>query len=126
MAILRAINSLLLNKQVPLQYACQEIIFILLAIRETMGFDKDGKPTGECVGYTLNLVDTRDFNSIKVKIPKIELEITPEELQQARENGERIFIELEEGIIKQYLNSINNTIQDSITARNFHIVQTNL
>lgn len=125
-AIVRAINTLLLNKQVPLKYGCPEIIFILLAIRETMGFDKDGKATGECVGYTLTLVDTTDFNQIRVKIPKVELDITPDELEKARENGERVFVELEEGVIKPYFNSTNNTIQDSITARNFHIVQTNL
>ena len=125
MATIR-INSLLLNKQVPLQYACSERVFILLSIRETIGFDKDGKPTGECVGYTVNLVDTMDFKSIKVKIPRVELDITPEELQQARENGERVFVELEESFIKMYFNSTSNTIQDSITARNFHIDQTNL
>lgn len=126
MAIGRGINSLLLNKSVPLQYACQEVVFILLAIKITMGFDKDGKPTGESVGYTIVLVDTINFNQIKVKIPKVELAITPEELQEARENGQRVFVELEEAFIKPYFNSTYNTIQDSITAKNFHIVQTNL
>lgn len=126
MAIGRGINSLLLNKSVPLQYACQEVVFILLAIKITMGFDKEGKPTGEGVGYTIVLVDTINFNQIKVKIPKVELAITPEELQEARENGQRVFVELEEAFIKPYFNSTYNTIQDSITAKNFHIVQTNL
>ena len=126
MAIGRGINSLLLNKSVPLQYACQDVVFILLAIKITMGFDKEGKPTGEGVGYTIVLVDTINFNQIKVKIPKVELAITPEELQEARENGQRVFVELEEAFIKPYFNSTYNTIQDSITAKNFHIVQTNL
>lgn len=125
-SIAREINTLLLNKKVPFKYVCPEIIFILLTIREINGYDKDGKPTGECDGYRLNLVDTRDFNSINVKISKVELEITPEELKQARENGERVFVELEESFIKLYFNSTSNTIQDSITAKNFHIVQTNL
>ena len=126
MTALRVTNSLLLNKQVPLQYACPERVFILLAIKITMGFDKEGKPTGECVGYTIVLVDTINFNQIKVKIPKVELATTPEELQEARENGQRVFVELEEAFIKPYFNSTYNTIQDSITAKNFYIVQTNL
>lgn len=122
----RAINSLVLNKPIPLKYIVKEPIFILLGIKPTMGFDKQGKTTGECVGYTATVVDTGDFKQFKVKIPRVELEITQEELQQARENGERVFVELEESFIKMYFNSTNNTIQDSITAKNFHIVQTNL
>lgn len=125
MAVIR-VDSILLNKEIPFQYSRLDPVLILISMRETKGFDKDGKPTGECVGYTLNLVETMNFKPIKVKIPKVELEITPEELKKARENGERIFVELEESFIKIYLNSINNTIQDSITAKNFHIVQTNL
>lgn len=126
MAILRALNSLLLNKSVPLQYAGLDAVFILLSLKPTIGFDKDGKTTGECVGYTIVLVDTINFNQIKVKIPKVELAIKPEELQEARESGQRVFVELEEAFIKPYFNSTYNTIQDSITAKNFHIVETNL
>lgn len=121
-----ALRTMLINKLIPLKYGCAEIVFILLGIKPTMGFDKEGKPTSECVGYTLNLVDTTDFNQLRVKIPKVELEITQEELEDARENGQRVFVELEEGFIKPYFNGTNNTIQDSITASNFHIIQTNL
>lgn len=118
--------TLLLNKAIPLAYAVEEQVFILLAIREAKGYDKEGNPTGETVGYTLSCVEMTNFKTIKVKVPLIKLSLTPEELKEKTLNQERVFIELKDGIVKPYFNSKSKTVEDSISASGFSIVEGSL
>lgn len=116
----------LLNKLVSLSVVFPEPVFLWLSVKETMGYDKDGNPTNQTVGYTLTCVDLIDFQTIKVKVPKIKLPLTPQALEERRSNGVRTFVEFEEAFIKPYFNSNTKTVEDSISASNFHVVDAKL
>lgn len=116
----------ILNKLIPLNIIFLDIIFLILSIKDTNGYDKDGNPTGEIVGKTITCVDLVNFEQIKVKIPKTNLEITNEELLEARENGKRIFIEFDNAFVKPYWNSKSRSVEDSFIADDFHIVDSQL
>lgn len=119
-------TTMILNKLIPLNICNLELIYILINIRETMRFNKDGTPTDEIIGYTITVIDVCEFNQIKIKVPKVDLEITSEELEKVKGEGNRIFVEIEEGYVKPYFNNRTRTIEDSILANNFHIVESHL
>jgi|GEM_PF-7019866 hypothetical protein len=114
--------SLVINKSIPLSNVLSEDVLLLMGIVETKGYDATGQPTGETVGYTLTLVELSGFQRIRVKVPKIKLPITPEELKEKSSNQERVFIELEDACLKPYFNSRTKSVEDSITAKDFIIV----
>lgn len=118
--------TLLLNTMIAYSSVIKEPTCILMAIRDTQEYDNDNHPTGKTIGHTITCVEMDNFHTIKVKIPKGKLEITSEALQKARANGERVFIELEDAYIKPYWNSTTKSVEDSITASGFHIIDTKL
>ena len=115
-----------LNKLIPFHFIFANCLFLILSIKDTYGYDKDGNPTGEIVGKTITCVDLVNFEQIKVKIPKTNIEITNEELLEARENGKRIFIEFDNPFVKPYWNSNSKSVEDSFIADDFHIVESEL
>lgn len=96
--------------------------FILQKIASRMGYDKDGNPTGEQAGYTLTLIETDNFNKVKVKIPMNKLPITQEQLDDLKNQNKRVFVKVIDGEIKPYYSSTTKTIEDSISAKGFEVV----
>lgn len=115
-----------LNKLIPFNLIFADGLFLALNIKDTNGYDKDGNPTGEIVGKTITCVDLVNFEQIKVKVPKTNIEISNEELLEARENSKRIFIEFDNAFVKPYWNSTNKSVEDSFIADDFHIVESEL
>lgn len=115
-----------LNKLIPFNFIFSDGLFLILNIKDTNVYDKNGNPTGEVVGKTITCVDLVKFEQIKVKIPKINIEITNEELLEARENGKRTFIEFNNAFVKPYWNSTSKSVEDSFIADDFHIVESEL
>lgn len=115
-------SSFIINKSIPLSYVISEGTFLLKVIVETKGYDATGQPTGEIVGYTLTLVELLGFERFKAKVPKIKLPITPEELKEKSSNQERVFIELEDAYLKPYFSSRTKSVEDSINAKGFAVV----
>lgn len=118
--------TILLGYLIPLTYITGANPVILQRITETMGFDKDGNPTGTYVGYTIHCVETRNFKPLKVKIPLITLPITSDDLQEAKEADKYIFIKFKDGFIKPYYSSSTKTVEDSIIAQGFEVVKSSL
>ena len=115
-----------LNKLIPFNIIFLDIIFLILNIKDTNGYDKEGNPTGQIVGKTITCVDLVNFEQIKVKIPKTNIVISNEEILEARENGKRIFIEFDNAFVKPYWNSTRKSVEDSFIADDFHIVERQL
>lgn len=116
----------ILNKLIPFNIIFSDIIFLILSIKDTNGYDKDGNPTGKIVGKTITCVDLVNFEQIRVKVPITNIEITNEELVEARESGKRIFIEFDNAFVKPYWNSNSKSVEDSFIADDFHIVESEL
>lgn len=112
----------LIGIKIPLKLILMGAVLQVVSIRETPGYDASGNPTGEFVGYTILCYELKNFKPLKVKIPKVKLAITPEELAEKRENDERVFVEFDDAFIKPYYNSKTKTVEDSITASDFHVV----
>lgn len=115
--------TILLNHTIDLSIVYPELVFILTNIKETQGYDVNGNPTGVIVGYALTLVDLVDFKKIKVKIPLISLPIEINELKEKKASGARVFIQLHNAFVKPYFNGKTKSIEDSISASNFVVIE---
>lgn len=114
----------LLGKLLPLAIAYPEL-FILLKISPRMEYDSNGNLTDKQCGYTLTCVETDQFNKVKIKIPMIKLPITSEELEAIKSQN-RVFINIINGTFKVYHSNFSKTLEDSIEADGFEIVESKL
>ena len=115
----------LLGKQLPLSIAYPEL-FILLKISPRMGYDSNGNPTDKQCGYTLICVETEQFNKVKIKIPMIKSALTQDDLESLKAQSKRVFVTITNGKLKPYYSSVTKTIEDSIEADGFEIVESKL
>lgn len=114
----------LLGKLLPLSIIYPES-FILLKISPRMEYDINGNPTDKQCGYTLRCAETKEFDKVRIKVPLIKLPITQEELDDIK-GQKRVFIKVINGRIKPYYSTVTKTIEDSIEADGFEIVESKL
>ena len=100
--------------------------FILQRIAPRFEYDKDNNPTDKQIGYTLTCIETYNFNKIKIKIPMIKLIITQDDLESLKSQNERVFVKMINGKLKPYYSTVTKTIEDSIEADGFEIVESKL
>lgn len=119
----RNVRSILLRKKIPLEAAKVENRFILLKIQPMLDY-QDGKRTDVISGYTYECVDQIDYNrySIKVKAQLAPL-MTDEELQQLRENGEKVVIKFRNPTVYLFYNTAKEAYQDAFSAENVELLR---
>lgn len=114
--------SMILRKKIPLRDIFKKIDFICLEIEPMFEF-VEGKRTEQIEGYRYTVVDTADFNRIKVKIRQPAPLMADDDLQQLRANGDTIFVVFENGYLMPYWSSKTQTIEDSFGAEGIHLVE---
>lgn len=113
--------SILLKKKdikIPLEVIFKDTVFILLEVLPMYKYDENNHRTKEVTGYSYTVIDTVDFERIRVKIPgQINPLITNEELQEHRQKSEEpVTIEFVNGALKPYMNWRTKSLEDSFSA----------
>lgn len=94
--------SILIRRPIPFNVIFVDDEFILLSVDAECQY-QDGKRTDTIVGYKYEVVDTVNFDRIKVKVrgsqPPV---ITNEQLQERKNNGERTYVEFINGRDEAY------------------------
>lgn len=117
--------SFLIGKRIPLEYIFQELLFILLRVIPIFDY-KDGKTNDTILGYAYEVVDTRDFKRLKVKIEGQQKPLmSNDDLQALRQDGKKVAVEFINPTILAYINKQKNSLEDSIKADDIHIIETN-
>lgn len=100
--------------------------FILQRIAPRFEYDKENNPSDKQIGYTLTCIETCDFNKIRIKIPMIKSTITQDDLESLKSQNKRVFVKIINGKLKPYYSTVTKTIEDSIEADGFEIVESKL
>lgn len=109
-------STRLAYKDIPLAVIEPELVFVLLRIKEVPEYDLNSKPTGNTVGYSYEVVNSDSFEKCKIKILGKKPLMPPEELQERREKGEKIYVEFENATIKAYWNKSTHSYEDTYAA----------
>ncbi|WP_346691984.1 hypothetical protein [Coprobacter fastidiosus] len=109
-------STRLAYKDIPLAVIEPELVFVLLRIKEVQEYDPNSKPTGNIVGYSYEVVNSDSFEKCKIKILGKKPLMAPEELQERREKGEKIYVEFENATIKAYWNKNSHSYEDTYAA----------
>lgn len=119
--------SIVERKKVSLSIYLPESVYILKGIAPSFEY-KDGVRTDKVIATTATVVNTQSFDLIRVKVDTVKPVVTSDMLMEAESTGKHIFIEFENAELKIYLSKRNSnaSIEDSITASAFHIVDTKL
>lgn len=117
-------NSILTNRAIKLSAVFPEAVYILIEVKTLYEYDSENKKTNIISGYAYDVVNTGTFDKITVKVLKKAAIIEPEELQKKRENGERVFVEFVNAIVKQYFSNYANSFCDTFSADDIKFVET--
>ena len=119
--------SRVIGKKIPFAVLYRDGVFILIDIREYFAYE-NGIRTNKRAGYLYMVVDPVSFDKIEVKIQGQEQPLmSPAELAELRENGEKIIVEFVNGIDKPYNRKVGNTwsVEDSFSADDILLVEEN-
>lgn len=117
--------SIVIGRPLPFEAVFKESVFILTGIEPDYEYQNNQR-TDRLAGYKYEVVDTVDFDKIKVKIRGQEEPLMPpEKLAQLRENGEKVAVEFIDGFDKLYIRRNGNTssIEDSFSAGDIRLVE---
>lgn len=118
------VNTLLINRRVPLDALLREIIFLLISVMPIYEF-VNGERTDKIIGFVYECVDTMDFNRYRIKIEGQKAPLmSNEKLQQLRENGEKVAVEFINATIMAYVNEKKCSIEDTVKADGIKLVST--
>lgn len=109
-------------KDIPLRIIEPELVHILLRIIAIPEYDLNNKPTDNIVGYFYEVANIDSFEKYKIKILEKKPLMTPEELQERRDKGEKIYVEFENAIIKAYWNKNTHSYEDTYAADGVSLV----
>lgn len=124
--------TFLIGKPIQLNAVLKDEIYILTRIEPDYLYE-NSKKTDTVVGHKYEIVDTVDFNKFKVKIKgQTKPLMTNEALQEMREGGKRVLVELVDGVDTLYIKIENKgrpdektTVEDSFSAKDILLVETN-
>lgn len=118
-------GTILRGKSIPLTCVMMEMLFLLLKVSALEEYDENGKKTGKCLGYIYEVVDTMNFDKFKVKIKGQTVPLMKnEELQELREKGQKVAVEFVKPTVLLYWNNTTKTYEDSFSAENVLLVET--
>lgn len=109
-------------KDVPLIFIEPELVFILLGMKVIPEYDQNNRPTDNIIGYSYEVVNTDSFEKYNVKVLGQKPLMSPEELQERRDQGEKIAVEFENATIKMYWNKQLNSYADTFSADSISLV----
>lgn len=109
-------------KELPLRLIEPELVFILLGMKAIPEYDQNNRPTDNIIGYSYEVVNTDSFEKYTIKILGKKPLMSPEELQERRDQGEKIAVEFENATIKMYWNKQLNSYADTFSADSISIV----
>lgn len=108
-------KSLVAQKGVPLASLISEPTYFLNQIAVRYAY-KDGKRTDEIAGYVYTVTNTESYEQICVTIEGNKPLMSIEKFTLLREQGEKIFIQFQGGIVRPYYSETMKAIQDSVKA----------
>ena len=103
---------------IPFPLVFDSIVFILIGIGTLYKYE-NGVRTSQVVGYWYEVVDTTSYDKFKVKVEGQQEPLMPiEEFAELRENGEKVLVEFENGVVRQYYRKSGSTwtVEDSFSA----------
>lgn len=118
-------STKLLRKSIPMEVIFPEPVFILRNVGISFDYE-DGVRTDRKLGTWYDVVDTTDFDQIRVKVPgKLTPIIDEVELRERREAGEKFFVEFTAGKDVPYLKKTGSSfsIEDSFSAEDVSFVE---
>lgn len=119
--------SILRNKNIPMGFVLVELLFLLLRIIPIEEFDENGKKTGRIIGHAYDCVDTMNFDHFRIKIKGQAVPLmSNEDLQKLREQGQKITVEFTDPTVLMYWSDKTKTYEDSFSAKDVSLVETEL
>lgn len=116
-------SSIILRKKIDFGVLFKRDIFIALQI-EPMYEYADGKRTDKLEGYRYEVVDTTNFDRLRVKIKGQSAPLmTDEELQTLRESGQKVLVAFINGTVMPYWNPNSKTVEDSFSADGIQLLE---
>ena len=109
-------------REIPLRLIEPELVFILLRMKVIPEYDQNNRPTDNIIGYSYEVVNTDSFEKYNVKVLGQKPLMSPEELQERRDQGEKIAVEFENATIKMYWNKQLNSYADTFSADSISLV----
>lgn len=109
-------STKLAYKNIPLYIIEPEQLFALLQIKAVPAYDENHKPTSNIVGYSYTVANTDSFEKYNIKVLGGKPLMSPEELRERREKGERFIVEFDNATVKMYWDREAKTYADSYSA----------
>lgn len=114
--------SIIMGRIIALLAIMSEEVFALLNVNVRYMYDSENNRTNQISGYVYTVANTDTFERINVFVEQKKPLISNEELQKQRENGEKIFVEFDNAVIKPYFSTRTKTMEDSISAQAIQLV----
>ena len=115
--------SLLVKRLFALKGLIAEPVYYCHGVRIIFRYE-NGTKTEEVQGHKYLVTNTDTFEQIEVFVAGSTPLLTPERLEELQESGERVFVEIENAVVKPYYSERTHSIEDSIKADAVHLVET--
>lgn len=115
-------KSLFFGKWLQLVAIETERVFLLRGIMPYFVYGDDGKPTDQIAGYVYECVNSDSLRWYKIKVAQQKPLMSPVELSQKLEAGEKICIEFLNAEIKAYWNSFSKCYMDTFRAEDVTLI----
>lgn len=107
--------SLLQKYKLPLNYLIEEQGFFLNQITARYIYE-DGNRTNDISGYVYTVTNTDTFDQINILVEQNRPLLPIDKFESLRAEGEKVFVQFEDAVIRPYYNERAKQIQDSIKA----------
>lgn len=121
---LKFLNTVLVNRRIPLTAVFDNLKLSLLKISEIREF-KDGSYTDRIIGYTYECGEAHTFKTLTIKIEgQSEPLMSNDMLQEQRRTGLDVYVEFQNPTILAYVNERKQSLEDSIKADGVQLAAT--
>lgn len=115
-------SSIMLRKKIGFQFVFKNNDFIVLRIEPFYEY-ADGKKTDRLEGYKYEVVDTTNFDRLKVKIKGQPAPLmSDEQLQEFRESGRKVLVEFINGTVMPYWSPTTKSVEDAFSAEGIRLL----
>ena len=115
--------SLIVKAIIALLSVQPEPVYVAKEIRTRKKFENNVR-TDETIGFVYVAVNTGTYDTVSVFVEQKKPIMSPEKLMELNEQGEHVFIEFDNAVLKPYYSERTKSIEDSIKADAVHIVET--
>lgn len=117
-------SSITLRKKFGFEFIFKSNIFIVLRIDPFYEY-ADGKKTDRLEGYKYEVVDTANFDRLKVKVKGQSTPLmSDEQLQELRESGRKVLVEFINGAVMPYWSPTTKSVEDAFSAEGIRLLDT--